>query len=66
MGLILSPPVPGGKALPSSYPNNKCLALGFVVKRHLDEIELDIDPLLGFLSTLPWTTNNVIHFLSGE
>ncbi len=40
---------------PKGGHNNTCLALGFVVKRHLDEIELDIDPLLGLLSTLPWT-----------
>ncbi len=40
---------------PNGSHNNTCLALGFVVKRHLDEIELDIDPLLGLLSTLPWT-----------
>jgi len=40
---------------PNGSHNNTCLALGFVVKRHLAEIELDIDPLLGLLSTLPWT-----------
>lgn len=40
---------------PNGRHNNTCLALGFAVKRHLDEIELDIDPLLGLLSTLPWT-----------
>jgi len=40
---------------PNGSHNNTCLALGFVVKRHLDDIELDIDPLLGLLSTLPWT-----------
>ncbi len=40
---------------PNGSHNNTCLALGFVVKRHLDEIELAIDPLLGLLSTLPWT-----------
>ncbi len=40
---------------PNGSHNNTCLALGSVVKRHLDEIELDIDPVLGLLSTLPWT-----------
>ncbi len=40
---------------PKGRHNNTCLALGFAIKRHLDEIDLDIDPLLGLLSTLPWT-----------
>ncbi len=40
---------------PNGRHNNTCLALGFAIKRHLDEIELDIDPLLGLLSTRPWT-----------